>query len=80
MIANELEKSVTESINILPDQCRKIFIMSRFDGFKHQDIADKLGVTINTVQRQISIALEKLRVALKKYLALFLLLLRILFI
>jgi RNA polymerase sigma-70 factor (family 1) len=79
MIANELEKSVTEAINLLPDQCRKIFIMSRFDGFKHQDIADKLGVTINTVQRQMSIALEKLRVALKKYLILFLLLLKIIF-
>jgi RNA polymerase sigma-70 factor (ECF subfamily) len=51
--------------------------LSRYDGYKNQDIADKLGVTINTVQRQISIALEKLRVSLKKYLSLLLLLLKI---
>lgn len=79
MIANELEKSVTEAIDSLPEQCRKIFMMSRFDGLKHQVIADNLGVTINTVQRQISIALEKLRVALKKYFTLFLLLLKFFF-
>ena len=52
--------------------------MSRFDCLKHQEIADKLGVTINTVHRQTSIALEKLRLALKNYLTLFLLLIRIL--
>ena len=60
-----------------PERCRKIFMLSRYDGYKNQDIADKLGVTINTVQRQISIALEKLRVSLKKYLSLLLLLLKI---
>jgi RNA polymerase sigma-70 factor (ECF subfamily) len=78
LIANELEKSVTEAIDSLPEQCRKIFMMSRFEGLRHQDIADSLGVTLNTVQRQMSIALEKLRVVLKKYLTLFLLLLKFL--
>lgn len=79
MIANELEKSVSEAIDSLPEQCKKIFKLSRFDGLKNKDIADKLGVTINTVQRQMSIALEKLRVTLKKYFTLFLLLLKFFF-
>jgi RNA polymerase sigma-70 factor (ECF subfamily) len=77
LIAGELEKNLTDAIDLLPEQCRKIFMLSRYDGYKNQDIADKLGVTINTVQRQISIALEKLRVSLKKYLSLLLLLLKI---
>ena len=79
LIASELEKSVKEAIDSLPEQCRKIFMMSRFDGLKHQVIADNLGVTINTVHRQISIALEKLRVSLKRYFTLFLLLLKFFF-
>ena len=52
--------------------------MSRFDCLKHQEIAEKLGVTINTVHRQTSIALEKLRFAVKNYLIVFLLVIRIL--
>ena len=77
MIANELEDKLFKEIELLPEQCRKIFLMSRFDCLKHQEIADKLGVTINTVHRQTSIALEKLRLALKSYLTLFLLLIKI---
>jgi len=68
LIANELEKSLMEAIDSLPEHCRKIFIKSRFEGLKHQDIADSLGITLYTVNKQISIALEKLRAALKIYL------------
>jgi len=78
LIANELEEKLQEEIDHLPEQCKKIFLMSRFDCFKHQEIADKLGVTINTVHRQTSIALEKLRQAFKKYLILGILVSRIL--
>jgi RNA polymerase sigma-70 factor (family 1) len=65
LIANELEKTLNKAIEALPEGCRKILIMSRFEGLKHQDIADKLGVTLNTVHKQMSIALDKLRTALK---------------
>ena len=72
LIAGELEKKLTDAVDLLPEQCRRIFMLSRYDGYKNQDIADNLGITINTVQRQISIALEKLRVSMKKYLSLLL--------
>jgi len=78
LIASELEKKILAEIELLPEQCRRIFIMSRFDCLKHQEIAEKLGVTINTVHRQTSIALEKLRFAVKNYLIVFLLVIRIL--
>jgi RNA polymerase sigma-70 factor (ECF subfamily) len=78
LIASELEKKILAEIELLPEQCRRIFIMSRFDCLKHQEIAEKLGVTINTVHRQTSIALEKLRIAVKNYLIVFLLIIRIL--
>jgi RNA polymerase sigma-70 factor (ECF subfamily) len=78
LMANELEEKISKEIELLPEQCRRIFIMSRYDCLTHQEIADKLGVTINTVHRQTSIALEKLRLALKNYLIIFLLIIRIL--
>ena len=69
MIAEELQEIIKKEIELLPEQCRKILKMSRFEGLTHQEIANKLGITINTVHRQTSIALEKLRLALKSYLA-----------
>jgi len=78
LIADQLKKEVSEAIDSLPDQCRKIFLMSRFEGLKHQEIANSLGITKNTVQHQVSIALGKLRESLKKHLILFVPLLKFL--
>jgi len=77
LIARELEEKINNAIESLPEQCRKIFLMSRVDCLKHKDIADKLNVTINTVHRQTSIALEKIRKAVKDFLTFFLLLISI---
>ena len=77
LFASELEEKILKVIESLPEKCRRIFIMSRFDCLGHQGIADKLGVSINTVHRQTSIALEKLRSAVKNYLIIFLLIFRI---
>jgi RNA polymerase sigma-70 factor (ECF subfamily) len=74
LIAKEVENHVFSAIDKLPEQCREIFKLSRFEGLKHHEIAEKKGVTVNTVQKQISIALEKLRVALKPFLSFFILL------
>lgn len=67
-IAQELENKITEAIEKLPEQCREIFKMSRFDGLKHHEIAKIKGITLNTVQKQISIALNKLKIKLTDYL------------
>lgn len=68
VLAKELESKILEAIDSLPDQCKDIFKLSRFAGLKNQEIADKKKVTLNTVQKQISIALEKLRKSLDVYL------------
>lgn len=78
LIAKEIEKHIFNAIEKLPQQCREIFKLSRLDGLKNQEIADKKGVTINTVQKQISIALEKLREMLKPLLPVILLYVNIL--
>jgi RNA polymerase sigma-70 factor (ECF subfamily) len=55
-------------INMLPDGCRQIFILSRNENMKYSDIATKLGISINTVKTQMKIAFSRLRETLKDYL------------
>lgn len=60
-----VSRSVKEAIDTLPEQCRKIFIMNKFEGIKQKDIAEKLGITVNSVETQMGIAYKKLRSSLK---------------
>lgn len=59
--AVELEEKLSLLIQELPEACQRIFIMSRFDGKKNQEIADELGISKRTVETQISNALKALR-------------------
>lgn len=61
----ETAARISEAMNMLPEKCREIFRLSRFEHLKYQEIADKLQLSPKTVERQISIALEKMRRFLK---------------
>ena len=65
----ELEKEVEEAIESLPEKCREIFKLSRFHQLRYNEIAHRLGISPKTVERQIMIALEKLRRHLKHLVA-----------
>lgn len=57
----ELSEELNNAINDLPEKCREIFYMSRFDQLKYSEIADVLGISIKTVETQMGRALKKLR-------------------
>lgn len=59
--ANELKVKLYKAIDDLPQQCKRVFLMSRFDDMKQQEIADKLGISIKTVKNHITHALKELR-------------------
>ena len=63
-----LEKDVTASVEKLPDRCKEIFILSRYELLSYTEISERLNISVNTVKTQISRALDSLRVSLKKYL------------
>ncbi|MDR2928712.1 MAG: RNA polymerase sigma-70 factor [Cytophagaceae bacterium] len=63
---NELEKLITDVINSLPEQCKRIFRMSRYDNLSNQEIADHLVLSKRTVETQISKALKRLKEELLK--------------
>src|SRR5215204_4117290 len=73
IMAGELEKKIHSALNELPEQCRTIFQMSRFDELKYREIADKLGISVKTVESQMSKALRLLRVKLVDFLVFILL-------
>lgn len=63
----DLEKKIETSIASLSDRRREIFLMSRDQGLKYREIADKLGISIKTVETQMGQALKELRENLKEY-------------
>jgi len=64
----ELQQKIDTTINGLPEQCRTIFQMSRFEDLKYRTIADKLGISVKTVENQMGKALRILRTKLGDYL------------
>jgi RNA polymerase sigma-70 factor, ECF subfamily len=64
----EIMNILDHGISTLPDACRQIFILSRNEDMKYSDIANKLGISVNTVKTQMKIALMRLRENLKDYL------------
>lgn len=69
-LEGELERKIHQAIAKLPEQCRLIFTMSRFEELKYQEIADQLGISIKTVENQMGKALKLMRGYLKEYLPL----------
>lgn len=58
---DELRKLIHLTIDQLPDRCRLVFIMSRYDRMSYKEIASQLDISIKTVENQISKALKVLR-------------------
>jgi RNA polymerase sigma-70 factor, ECF subfamily len=70
----ELDGKIRKALNELPEQCRTVFQLSRFEELKYQQIADKLNISIKTVEAQMGKALKIMRVKLVDYLPLIFLL------
>lgn len=65
---NELKEKIDLAIRNLPEHCRVVFEMSRFEELKNREISEKLGVTQKTVEAHLTKALKILRNELKDYL------------
>lgn len=68
LISKEIESEIKAAIQALPDQCRAVFCLHRFNDLSYEEIAQKLDLSINTVRTQMMRALTKLRESLKEYL------------
>lgn len=58
---SETDAKIWIAIDNLPDKCREIFLMSKRDGMSNEEIAEELGLSINTVKSQMTKAFSRLR-------------------
>ncbi|HEY0653361.1 MAG TPA: RNA polymerase sigma-70 factor [Chryseosolibacter sp.] len=65
---SELETIVENAIDKLPARCRVIYLLSRNEGLKYNQIAETLGLSVKTVENQMTIALERIRGEVLPYL------------
>ena len=68
MIVSELDQKIRKAIDQLPIERKKVFILSRYDGLKYKEIAEKLNISVSTVENQMVKALKFLRNELSDYL------------
>ena len=71
----DIEKIISRALDTLSEKCRTIFIMSKIEGKKQKEIAQELNISINTIETQMGIAYKKLRIELKYYFQILLLIL-----
>jgi len=68
LIEKELEEKIATYMTQLPDECRTVFILSRNEQLSYEAIAERLGISTNTVRYHIKNALATLRKQLREYL------------
>ncbi len=64
----ELHRHLKHALGQLPEKCRTVFQLSRFEELKYQEIADKLGISLKTVESHMGKALKLLRLRLSDFL------------
>ena len=62
-----LQEKVAKALDELPEKCRQVFEMSRYQHMKYKDIAEELDISVKTVEAHMSRALKSLREQLKDY-------------
>jgi RNA polymerase sigma-70 factor, ECF subfamily len=68
ILLGDLEIKLNQALSELPEQCRTIFQMSRFEELKYQEIADRMGLSVKTIENQMGKALKRLRLKLVDFL------------
>ncbi len=63
----ELSTEIKTAIDKLSPQCRKVFVLSRFEYKSYQQIADELKISVKAVEGNMSRALKQLRLDLSEY-------------
>ena len=69
-VLSDLQDAIRKAVNSLPPKCREVFILSRINGLKNEDIANKLNLSKRTVETHVSNGLKQLRIELKDYIGL----------
>jgi RNA polymerase sigma-70 factor (family 1) len=59
--AKELQELIHQAISRLPEKRREIYMLTRDEGLSHREIAERLGISLNTVKNQVVSALREIQ-------------------
>jgi len=68
LITKDLQEKIDKTIDSLPEKCRQVFVLSRFEELSYNEISKQLNISKKTVEAHISRALKSLRISLKQFL------------
>lgn len=68
VISSELEEKIENALQTLPEKCGEVFRLSRFKELSYKEIAEKLEISVKTVENHMGKALKLMRVELEEYL------------
>lgn len=63
----DLQKTIDTAIENLPERCRQVFSLSRFENLSHKSIAQELGISVKTIESQMTKALKVIRKAVDNH-------------
>jgi len=63
----ELETEINKIIDSLPEKCRLVFVLNRFEQLSYKEVAERLDISVKTVENQMSKALKILRAEFSNY-------------
>lgn len=66
-LENLYEQDILKLLDFLPTGCRTVFNLYVIEGYKHNEIAEQLGISEGTSKSQLNLAKEKLKVLLNEY-------------
>jgi len=58
----DVEKLLEQGVALLPKRCQEVFLLSRMEFLSNKEIASRMGISVKTVEAQMSIALKQLRI------------------
>lgn len=67
LLSDQIENDLDKAVEALPEQCKKIFYLCRYQGHSYPEIAGQLNISVSTVKTQMLRAIEKLKGVLVKY-------------
>jgi RNA polymerase sigma-70 factor (ECF subfamily) len=67
LLSEQIENDLNKAIDGLPEHCKKIFQLCRFQGLSYPEIAEQLDISLSTVKTQMLRAIEKLKEVMLKY-------------
>ena len=61
LLDEDLKGAIQDAVDKLPERCREIFVLSKVEGLSNKQIAGQLGISIKTVEAQMTTAFVRLR-------------------